>query len=342
MSQAARRPRRDARSTAVIGALAVAVLVLAGLNLAMGAASIAPGEVAGALARRLGLSWFAEPGPGAESVVWTLRMPRMLLATVVGAALAAGGAALQGAFRNPLSDPHLLGIGPGAAIGAAIGAVALGAVAAVAAGAVAGVAIALALRYLASRVAGDPARFILVGVALGAALTAWLGFIVFASDRSTVPPVEFWILGSLSAATWRVLWVTIVIVAIGVTVLLALSRSIDLLALGEKEASLLGLNVPVTVLGVLAAVGALTGATVGAAGVVGFVGLVLPNALRPLVGPGHRRLLGVSMLGGAAFVLAADLVARTALAPIEIAVGLLTALVGGPFLLVQLSRARLA
>lgn len=308
----------------------------------MGAVSVPADEVAGTLARRLRLDLFAQPGPGVDAVVGTLRLPRVLLAITVGGGLAAAGAALQGTFRNSLADPHLLGIGPGAAIGAVIGSVTGGAVAAVVAGAAAGAVVALLLRFLAERTSGDPARFILVGVALGAALTAWVGFIVFASDRSTVPPVEFWILGSLSTATWRVLWATLVLVGVGCVGLYLASRKLDLLTLGEREAGHLGVNVAATVSIVLIAVGTITGATVGAVGVIGFVGLVVPNALRPIVGPAHKRLLLVSALGGAGMLLGADLVARTMLSPTEVSVGLLTALVGGPFLLVLLSRARLA
>jgi len=340
----------DARSAVSLrnrrGAVAVGLgLVLLGLvilNLGMGAVSLKPGEVAGVMARRLGLRLGSEPGPGVDAVVWTIRMPRILLGMTVGAGLAAAGTALQGLFRNQLADPHLLGIGPGAAIGAVIGSVVWGTQGSILLGLAAGTLVALLLHRVARRASGDPARFILVGVAMGAALTAWVGFIVFASDRSTVPPMEFWLLGSLSAATWRGLATASLLIAAAAFALVANSRSLDLLALGEREAGHLGINVKLTVFVVLVAVGAITGASVGAVGVVGFVGLVIPNALRRLVGPSHRFLLATSMLGGAAFVLAADLAARILISPVEIAVGLLTAVIGGPFLLLLLSRARLA
>jgi iron complex transport system permease protein len=334
-------PLRNRRG-AVAAGLGLVLLGLIILNLGMGAVSLQPGEVAGVVARRLGLSFGSEPGPGVDAVVWTIRMPRILLAMTIGAGLAAAGAALQGLFRNQLADPHLLGIGPGAAIGAVIGSVAWGARGSIVLGMTAGILVALLLRRVARRATADPARFILVGVAMGAALTAWVGFIVFASDRSTVPPMEFWLLGSLSSATWRSLGTASLLIAAAMLVLVANSRSLDLLALGEREAGHLGINVKATVSAVLVAVGAITGASVGAVGVIGFVGLVIPNALRRLVGPSHRFLLATSMLGGAAFVLAADLAARTLISPVEIAVGLLTAVVGGPFLLLMLSRARLA
>jgi len=330
--------RRRRLAAAVLGGGLVALIVV---NLGMGAAVVPPSEVVGVVANRLGLGFGADPSPGADAVVWTIRMPRVLLALLTGAGLAAGGAALQGVFRNPLADPQLLGIGPGAAIGAAIGAVAGGIQGAIAGGTASGLLVALLVRRLARRSSGDPTRFILVGVALGAALTAWLGFIVFASDRSKVPPMEFWLLGSLSGSTWRAFGTVLIFIAAAVLVLLINSRSLDLLALGEREAGHLGVDVDLTITILLMAVGAITGATVGAVGVVGFVGLFIPNAVRRVVGPSHRTLLVFSMLAGAAFVLAADLAARTLISPVEIAVGLLTAVIGGPFLLLLLSRARL-
>ncbi|MCP3974593.1 MAG: iron ABC transporter permease [bacterium] len=327
------------RPTKWLMLLGLAVVVLAALNLGMGAVGISPSDVLTVLARRVGLSVGNEPTQGVEAVVWTIRMPRVLLGAVAGAGLAAAGTALQGVFRNPLADPQLLGIGPGAGVGAAIGAVAGGARGAIVAGTVAGVLTAMLVGRLARRTAGDQARFILVGVALGAALTAWVGFIVFGSSRSTVPPMEFWLLGSLTASTWRALGLAAVLVAAATAVLFTLARSMDLLALGDREAGHLGIDVRRTIMVVLAAVGIIAGATVGAVGVVGFVGLVVPNAMRRLVGPSHRVLLVASMLGGAGFVLAADLAARTVMSPIEIPVGLLTALVGGPFLLLLLRKA---
>lgn len=331
-------PMRRRPATA-IALLSLGVVVLAALNLGMGAVTIAPSEVLGVLSRRIGLSWGTDPVGSAEAVVWTIRMPRVLLAALTGAGLAVAGAALQGVFRNPLADPQLLGIGPGAGIGAAIGAVAGGARGAIVAGTFAGVLTALLVGRLARRTAGDQARFILVGVALGAALTAWVGFIVFGSSRSTVPPMEFWLLGSLTASTWRALGLAAVLLLAAMLVLFVLARSMDLLALGDREAGHLGIDVRQTITVVLIAVGIIAGASVGAVGVIGFVGLVVPNAMRRTVGPSHRALLLSSMLGGAGFVLSADLAARMVMSPVEIPVGLLTALVGGPFLLLLLRRA---
>lgn len=334
--------RGRVRRGALIGSLIVVVLALAALNLGMGAVTIAPAEVLAVLSRRIGLEIGSEPAASSAAVVWSIRLPRTLLAVIVGGGLGVVGAALQGVFRNSLADPQLLGIGPGAAIGAAIGAGAGGVAGSIAAGTAAGLLVALLLRRLARRAAADPARFILVGVALGAALTAWVGFFVFASDRSTVPPMEFWLLGSLSGATWRVVGTAVVLVGAAVAVLVVNGRSLDLLSLGEREARHIGIDVDLIITVVLMAVGAATGATVGAVGVVGFVGLVIPHLIRGVAGPSHRFLMVASALGGGAFVLAADLVARTVLSPVEISVGLVTALIGGPFFLFLLRRARLA
>lgn len=335
-----RATRRGRRATTVV-LLGATCLALVALNLGMGAVAIPPSEVLAVLGRRLGLGLGTEPALGVDAVVWTIRMPRVLMGVIVGSGLAAAGVALQGVFRNPLADPQLLGIGPGAAIGAAIGAVVGGIQGAIAGGTAAGVIVALIVRRLARRNSADPARFILVGVALGAALTAWVGFIVFGSDRAVVPPMEFWILGSLSASTWRAVGTAFFLTAAAVSVLWINARSLDVLSLGEREARHLGIDVDITITAVLMAVGAATGATVGAVGVVGFVGLVIPNAVRSVLGPAHRGLLLASMLGGAGFVLGADLLARTLLSPIEIAVGLITALVGGPVLLALLRRVAL-
>jgi iron complex transport system permease protein len=296
--------------------------------------------VLGVLARKLGADVFADPSAQAEAVVWGIRMPRMLLAFTVGAALALTGGVLQGLLRNNLADPQLLGIGPGAAIGAAIGSSAGGVQGAIAGGVVAGVITAFAIRRLAGRALIDPTRIVLSGVALGTALSAWVGFVVFAADRATVPPIEFWLLGSLAGSTWRGLGTVIVFVAIATTVMLASTRILDILRLGESEARHLGLDVDLVRTLLLIPVGAAVGATVGAAGLITFVGLLVPFVVIRLTGPLHRHLLVASLAVGALFVAASDLVARVAIQPIEIPVGLITAAVGGPFFLWLLTRRR--
>lgn len=306
-------------------------------SLALGAVDLSVRDVFGVFAGRLGID---EAGVQAEAVVWGIRMPRLLVGFMVGAALGMVGAVLQGLLRNDLADPQLLGLGQGAAIGAAAGAVAAGVRGAVAGGVFAGVITGLALRRLVRRMSIDPTRIILSGVALGAALSAWVGFVVFGADRASVPPLEFWLLGSLAGATWQMFGTAVVFLIATVLALLTATRSLDLFALGENEARHLGVDTKMVTTLVLIGSGAAVGATVGAVGVVSFVGLLVPFLMRPVVGHLHRHLLPASMLAGGVFVVLADLAARLVLEPVEIPVGLVTAAVGGPVFLWLLTRRR--
>jgi iron complex transport system permease protein len=313
----------------------VVALGVAFVSLALGAVDIPTSGVVSVLLAKVGLG---EATSQTEAVVWGIRMPRVLLGFLVGATLGLVGAVLQGLLRNDLADPQLLGIGPGAAIGAAIGAVAGGVRGAIAGGVVAGIVTSFALRRLVRRFSIDPTRIILSGVALGAMLSAFVGFVVFGADRSVVPPIEFWLLGSLSGATWRAFGTAAVFLVITTIGLLAAARNLDLLALGESEARHLGVDTEFVTTVTLIGCGAAVGVTVGVAGVVAFVGLLVPFLMRPIVGPKHRYLLVASMLGGGIFVVVADLLARMILSPVEIPVGLITAVVGGPVFLWLLSR----
>ena len=312
--------------------------VTAWAALSFGAVAVPLEEVFGVLARKIGLALFAEPSAQAEAVVWNIRMPRLLLAFGVGAALALVGGTLQGLLRNKLAAPPLLGIGPGAAIGAVIGSAAGGVQGAIAGGVTAGVITAFVIRRLARRASIDPTRIILSGVALGAALSAWVGFVVFGADRARVPPIEFWLLGSLTGSTWRAFWTVLVFIVMAGIVMLASARFLDVLGLGEADARHLGIDVDLVRTVLLIAAGAAVGATVGAVGVIAFVGLLIPFLVRRFTGPLHRYLLWATVAWGALFVAAADLVARLALEPIEIPVGLVTAAVGGPVFLWLLTR----
>jgi heme transport system permease protein len=316
-------------------------LAAAGLaTLTTGAVSVPPLEALAVVARKAGVSAFAAPVRQAEAVVWGIRMPRLLMCCVAGAGLATSGAVLQGLTRNEMADPQLLGIGPGAAIGAVIGSVSGGVQGAIAGGVVAGVLTGFVVRRIGRSIVEDRTKLILSGVALGAALGAWVGFLVFASDHTRVPPVEFWLLGSMTGSTWRAVATTAVLVAAGGVALLGAARSLDLISLGESEARHLGVDTDLVSTIVLVAVGVVVGATVGAVGVIAFVGLLVPFAVRRLIGPAHRGLVLVSSVGGAVFLVCADLVARLTLQPIEIPVGLVTSAVGGPLFLWLISRSR--
>lgn len=329
--------RRRRWAAPLIGSGLVAAAIAA---LSYGAVSVPFDEVLGVLSRHIGFDAFAEPSRQADAVVWGIRMPRLLLALIVGAALAMVGGVLQGLLRNDMADPHLLGIGPGAAIGAAIGSSVGGIPGAISGGVAAGVVTAFAIRRLATRASIDPTRIILAGVALGAALSAWVGFVVFTADRATVPPIEFWLLGSLTGSTWRALGTTAVFVVVTAIVMMASGRTLDVLALGEANARHLGMDVELVRTVLLITCGAAVGATVGAVGVVAFVGLLVPYLTRKASGPLHRHLLPLAASGGALFVAGADLIARLTIQPIEIPVGLVTAAFGGPWFLWLLTRRR--
>ncbi len=335
------RAARDpfaARRRYVTPLLAVLAVAAGVASLGMGAVTIPFDEVVGVLADRAGLP-VAEPEFTADAVVWNIRMPRVLMGAVVGAGLAVAGAVLQGMYRNELADPQLLAIGPGAALGGVLGSLAGQTQGAIAGGIAAGVLTGLLVRRLGRTASLEPSRFILIGVALGAAVSAWVGFVVFSGDSTRVPPIEFWLLGSLTGSTWRALGTAAVVIALGGAWLFAAARPLDLMALGEAEARHLGVDVELLTAALMLAVGAVVGAAVGAVGVIGFVGLLVPHVVRRLIGPTHRPLLVASAFGGALLVIAADLVARTAASPIEIPVGLVTAAVGGPFFIWLIRRA---
>lgn len=332
--------KQKSRARWFIGGLGLVAAAMALLSLTQGAVPISFSDAMRVLAHRIGPG---EPLAGqADAVVWGIRTPRTLLGLVVGAALGATGVTLQGILRNRLADPHLLGIGPGAAIGAAIGASAGGAQGAIAGGAAAGVLTAFLVRRIGRRMTFDPTRLVLAGVALGATFSAWVGFVVFGLDRTVVPPIEFWLLGSLAGATWRGLGTVTFMLVIALTVVVVSGRQLDLLALGDREALHLGVDVELVTTILYIVIGAAVGATVGAAGVVLFVGLLIPFVVRPLAGPGNRGLLAAAMTGGAAFLVGVDILSRRVLEPVELPVGVVTAVVGGPLFVWLVSRGKRA
>lgn len=337
MTEDRRGLRPGLRWRFVIAALVVFLAAMLGLALTSGAAGVARADVWQSLLHHAGI---ASDAPPADGVVWGIRVPRALLAGLVGAFLGISGVALQGLYRNPLADPHLLAIGPGAAIGAAIGSLGAGTRGAVAGGAAMGVISALLSRRVARKQADDAGRLVLVGVALGAVLTAWAGFIVTGSDRTRVPPMEFWLLGNLGSATWVSVQALAVIGGAAIVVLVGASRTLDLLALGETEATHLGVDVDLSGAIISIAIGMMTGAAVGAGGVIGFVGLLVPTVIRPVAPNTHRSRIGAAGLLGAAFLIGADTFARTIFVPIEIPVGLVTTAIGGPVFLWLLGRLR--
>lgn len=270
--------------------------------------------------------------PTESMVVGTVRLPRVLVAAVAGAGLALSGAVLQGIFRNPLVGPQTIGASSGAALGGAVAILAAGFGPWVPFGAFVGAALALAAVLAIHR--GDALSpilaLVLAGVVVGAFCGALVGLATYLADPETrLPGLVFWLLGSFSAATWPRLGLIAPCTAAAAIVLLGMRWRINVLSLGDEEARALGIDPPRDRLIVLAAVCVAVSAQVAVSGAIGWVGLVIPNLARMLIGADHRRLLPASALMGATFLVAADTVART-LTPAEIPVGIITAIVGTP------------
>lgn len=279
----------------------------------------------------------------ARLIVHGVRLPRVLLGFFVGAALALCGGVMQGLFRNPLASPYLLGVASGASVGAAL-VIALGWQGPVAlpGGAFLGGALAVALVYRLSQRSGrtSPLSLILAGIALGAIFSAFTSLLIFlsAGDRR-LSEIVFWLMGSLARARWPYLWVMAPLVALGSVAIFAFSRELNALALGEEGARHLGLEPEHLKRLLLGLCTLLVGAAVAFAGTIGFVGLIIPHLVRLLLGPDHRALLPAAALSGGVLLVWADALARVALRPTELPVGIITALMGAPFFL-YLLRAR--
>ncbi len=320
----------------VLGLALVALIVV---GLLRGAVAAGWPDLVHMIRWRVGLD--TGPEQLTDSVLWAIRLPRVLAGATVGVGLAVAGTALQGAFRNAMADPHLVGIAPAAGLGAVAGIAVsppgIHPIYTMFGAAVAGVAGALVTRWISNRVI-DSNQFILVGLALGLALVAVLAAIVLAWDSPRVPTFTFWVFGGLAGSTWAALGAALPLVFGGFALIAWSIRSLDLLALGEAQARHLGVNVNRAIVTILVGVGLAVGGAVGLGGVIGFVGLVVPLALRRWIGPAHRWLVPAAALGGAVMVVGVDTMARTLAAPVEIPVGLLTAALGAPVLVWFLMR----
>ncbi len=323
------------RTITVFALLAAALVVSAAAGILVGAVAIAPGDVLSAL---LG----AEGTNG--TIIRELRLPRVIGAAIVGGALAAAGALLQGMLRNPLADPFVTGTSAGASLGAVLAIAAGLEPALVPLAAFAGAMGAIALVWRLARLGGRTTvlTVLLAGVVLTSFAGALMTFILVSSDRLALRlrAVLGWLQGGVSVIDWSQLAVAAAVVTIGVICALLLAPRIDAYAFGEETAAALGIDLDRTTAAVLATTALLTGAAVAIAGLVGFVGLVVPHAIRFLLGATHRRLIIASVPAGAIALVLADLGARTALAPAELPVGVITGLVGAPFFLVLLVRSR--
>ena len=322
--------------TKALGVLVLLVLVVFAVSLSVGAASIAPGDVLRALTGNADAT--------TTSIIIGLRLPRALLALLVGGALAASGVVFQALLRNPLADPYVLGVSGGAAVGAVL-AVVLGFAAthpwAVPVSAFVGGlgAIAIVLRIALAVGATLSARvFILAGVVAAAFFNALILLFLSLADAESFRSAIFWMMGSLAAASWSQVAVLAVYGVPSLVLLLALARPLNLLSVGEETAAHLGVRVDNVKRWAYLVTSLLVAAAVAVAGVIGFVGLIVPHALRLLWGSDHRLLLPASVLGGGGFLLLTDTFARTIVAPGELPTGVITALVGVPLFVVLLIR----
>ncbi len=330
-----RRPLTVALA-ALIGAMVVGVSV--------GPADISLGTVASALLGHVPFIGYHDHVSQIDwDVIWQIRLPRVILGGLVGAMLAGGGAAYQGVFRNPLADPYLLGVAAGAGLGATIVIVASSNDSELLPfAAFAGAVGAVILTYLVGNTAGrrgSSASIVLAGVAVAAMLTAVQTYLQ-QQHEPDLQGVYAWILGSLNTASWADVRLIIPYVIISAATLIAHRRLLDVLRVGEDEAGALGIHAARVRLLVVAAATHGTPAAVAVSGLIGFVGIIVPHTVRLLSNASYRVVMPVSMVGGAAFLILADVVARTIQAPAEIPIGVVTAFVGAPFFLFVLRSRR--
>jgi iron complex transport system permease protein len=312
----------------VLGSLVLAGTLL--LSLTVGAVTISVSDV-----------WAWATGQLSDDdlaarVLSGIRLPRSLAALATGAVLGVSGIALQGLHRTRLIDAHLVGISAAAGLGVALGYAAApssaATVAAIAAGMAFGAFFAVASRMLGSLQSGT-IGLVLIGIASGLALTAWTGLFVLAVDSPAVPSLTFFIFGSMAGVTWTMVAAIIPIALVGIVILWRLGPGLDVLSLGEQTSTHLGFDATTRVPATLGLVGLITGASVAVSGVIGFVGLIVPLLVRPLVGATHRLSIPAAAIAGAILLILLDTAARTLAAPIEIPIGLLSAAIGGPILI---------
>lgn len=337
--------RGRARSTLAISGLALALLLALTLATLQGSVAIPPLTTLQIVLRHLGLWWGASGWPATDELILTqVRLPRALGAALVGAALGVAGALFQGLLRNPLADPLLLGTSSGAALGAVVALVITSAVSVewlgfslVALLAFIGALLAVAVVYaMATRGGRTPVvTLLLAGVAVSALLTAAQTALIVleTSLQQHFGLLYFWFSGAVDVESWTQLWIVAALLALGLVAALWLAPTLDVFAVGEEMAGHLGVHVERRKLLIVGAAALLVAASVTIGGLVGFVGLVAPHVCRLALGPRSRPLVAASALSGAVFVTLADLLARTVAAPSELPLGVVTALIGGPFFL---------
>lgn len=312
---------------------------------AIGAVPVPIDDTVKILLRPLGLFSEASFADGKENIIFYVRFPRVLVAVLVGAALSASGCVMQGMFRNPMADPGVIGLSSGAGFGAVV-AVSLGLTAksmfVMPVFAIAGAILAAFIVYLiASRGGKIPVlTLVLAGIAVSTFLGSLTSLVLTKMNESKVTEYLFWAVGSLGGRRWEHVLIIIIPVVVLLTILYFFSRDLNILLLGEDEAHSLGLDPTKTRRTLLLLVSITTAMAVSVSGSISFVGLIVPHIVRLIVGPDHRILLPASALAGSIFMVVCDLIARTAIIPAEIGVGIVTSLLGAPYFIYLLNRAR--
>jgi len=333
----------SARRLVVVTGVTIAALVAAMVGgLVIGPTPISTWRLVGDAASHLGLG-HSTLSALQSTIVWQLRAPRMVLGLLAGAMLAVAGATYQGVFRNPLADPYLLGVAAGAGLGATLAIVHVADVAAVPNWtpllAFAGALLAVSATWVIGgrRLRSTSATLVLAGVAVSALFTSAQTFLQQQSSTQSIARVYIWLLGSLATASWHSVLLVVPYVAVCVTVCVMAARALDIMSVGEEEARSLGVSVRTVRLVVIAASSLGTAAIVSVVGLIGFVGIIVPHIVRLLVGTSYRRIVPLSVLAGAALLVLCDTVARTVMAPSELPLGVVTAIIGAPVFVVVLS-----
>lgn len=333
------------RSPLVIILLAVLLVVIACVSLTFGQIDVPVGKALAVIGSQLNLPGFTEADYSREqlAVIWYIRLPRMLVGVLVGAALGISGAVMQGIFSNPLADPGLIGISSGAATGAVLS-IALGAASgsmfAMPAFAFCGSICAVCLTvFLAMRNGKIPVMtLLLAGVAVGMLLGAITSGLLTFMNEQKLQQYLFWMVGGLDYRRWEHVYLAVGPVLCGIVIMCMLARHLNILVLGETEAKAVGMPVTAFRMGLLFVAAMTTATSVCVSGNIGFVGLVIPHMMRMLIGPDHRVLLPASALGGAAFLVFCDSLGRIIMPPAEVRVGIMTAFLGTPYFLYLLRR----
>ena len=333
------------RSPLAIILLAVLLVVIACVSLTFGQIDVPVGKALAVIGSQLNLPGFTEADYSREqlAVIWYIRLPRMLVGVLVGAALGISGAVMQGIFSNPLADPGLIGISSGAATGAVLS-IALGAASgsmfAMPAFAFCGSICAVCLTvFLAMRNGKIPVMtLLLAGVAVGMLLGAITSGLLTFMNEQKLQQYLFWMVGGLDYRRWEHVYLAVGLVLCGIVIMCMLARHLNILVLGETEAKAVGMPVTAFRMGLLFVAAMTTATSVCVSGNIGFVGLVIPHMMRMLIGPDHRVLLPASALGGAAFLVFCDSLGRIIMPPAEVRVGIMTAFLGTPYFLYLLRR----